>query len=63
MDRNSLLFHIKKGDYFGSLACIIYTLAENLEKENCNHKQINKILKQQIKDLMFLQKHYKITKN
>jgi hypothetical protein len=58
MSKKSLEFHIKSGDYFGTLATVL-SLTEETIVEDKKHKAIFKRL---IKDLMFLQKEYKIVK-
>jgi hypothetical protein len=55
----SLEFHIKSNDYFGTLATILSLTRQNLEKNE--HKKLNiKTLSKIEKDLLFLQKNYKI---
>ena len=58
MSKKSLEFHIKSGDYFASLATVL-GLTEETILEDKKHKTIFKRL---IKDLMYLQKEYKIIK-
>lgn len=58
MSKKSLEFHVKSGDYFGTLATVI-SLAEQTILKN---KEQKNILKKLIKDLMYLQKEYKIVK-
>lgn len=58
MSKGSLEFHIKSGDYFGTLATVL-SLAEETLSIDKEHKAIFKRL---IKDLMYLQKEYKIVK-
>lgn len=58
MTKKSLEFHIKSDDYFGSLATVISLVDETI-LENKKNKTIFKRL---IKDLMYLQKEYKIVK-
>jgi hypothetical protein len=53
----SLNFHIKSGDYFGTLATILNLLHQEEfvgDKDN--------ILKEKVKELVYLQKNYKIMK-
>lgn len=58
MSKKSLKFHIKSDDYFGTLATVL-SLAEETILKNKKHKTIFKRL---IKDLMYLQKEYKVVK-
>lgn len=55
---NNLKFHIKSGDYFGTLATILSLIAQKYENEKLNKK----IIKGVINDLMILQNNYKILK-
>lgn len=55
MSQKSVKFHIKSDDYFGTLATILSLIRQS----NDNHKNLN-ILKRLEKDLLFLQKKYKI---
>ncbi|MFA5644477.1 MAG: helix-turn-helix domain-containing protein [Patescibacteria group bacterium] len=60
-DITSLKFHIKSNDYFSTLATILFLIRQNLERNE--HKRLNtKILNKIEKDLLFLQKNYKINK-
>jgi hypothetical protein len=58
----NLIFHIKSDDYFGTLATILELIKQDIEnkKETPN---IDETLKNIVKDLMYLQKHYTIKKN
>ena len=64
MEKNriqNLKFHIKSKDYFGTLATILDLFRlDVLEKEFIFDK--DRILKQIVKDLKYLQDNYKITK-
>lgn len=64
MEKNkiqNLKFHIKNEDYFGTLATILDLFrSDALEKKFIFDK--NKVLKKIIKDLVYLQDNYKITK-
>jgi hypothetical protein len=59
MSQKSVKFHIKSDDYFGTLATVLSIIKQNPEHIKEHIKFINKIEK----DLMFLQKKYRITKN
>lgn len=58
MTKKSVEFHIKSDDYFGTLATVL-SLAEETMLEDKKHKTIFKRL---IRDLIYLQKEYKIVK-
>jgi hypothetical protein len=58
MSKKSVEFHIKSGDYFGTLATVLSLSEETILKDK-KHKTIFKRL---IKDLMYLQKEYIIIK-
>jgi hypothetical protein len=57
MKKNSLKFHIDSQDYFGTLATILNLLHQ---KEFVGDK--NKILKEKVEELVYIQKNYKIIK-
>ena len=52
--------HVAAGDYFGTLATILSLLSEN--QGNLAQNQANKILKDLVEDLVYLQRQYKITR-
>lgn len=58
MEQKSLEFHIKSGDYFGTLATILSLIRQTPECIKNHIKSFDKIEK----DLMFLQSNYKIVK-
>lgn len=59
-DRQSVDFHAKNNDYFGTLATIMELLNQDEIIEN--KKELKKILKNLKKDLMYLQKDFLIIK-
>ncbi len=62
-DFNGFKFHIKSDDYFGTLASILTIVNEKKDsRDKSDLKLINRILKNVIKDLIYLQKNYKIIK-
>ena len=58
MSKKSIQFHIKSNDYFGTLATVLSMIKQTPEHINKHVKSLNKLEK----DLMFLQKEYKIVK-
>lgn len=58
MSIKTVKFHIKSGDYFGTLATILSLIKQNPQYIFQNTKTLNLLEK----DLMFLQKEYKIIK-
>jgi len=58
MSQKSLKFHIKSDDYFGTVATALSLINQQPKKVKDNEKYLDEI----IKDLMFLQKEYKIVK-
>ncbi len=56
---SELDFHAQADDYFVTLATIINLLREQLLSNADRH---NKIMERTIKDLIYLQKHYRLTK-
>lgn len=58
MSKKSVKFHIKYEDYFGTLATVLSLIKQTPEHINDHIKSLNKIEK----DLMFLQREYKIVK-
>lgn len=61
MSVKSVKFHIENNDYFGTLASILSLINQTLDSKK--FKKINiKILSDLEKDLLYLQKKYKILK-
>lgn len=60
--RASLKFHVKTGDYFGTLATVLSFLKKNSPEKNGRRNEINseKILSNIIDELLLLQEGYKI---
>lgn len=58
-DRSGIKFHITSDDYFGTLATILDLMKQEKIKIDKKHSKLLEKLKD---DLLFLQKHYKITK-
>jgi len=58
MSRKSVKFHINSDDYFGTVATVLSLIKQTPEYINKHIKSLNKLEK----DLMFLQKEYKIIK-
>jgi len=65
-DQKSVKFHVKKEDYFGTIATILSLIEQDLElgkKENIKELEKIKIsLKNLEKDFIFLQNNYNIKK-
>jgi hypothetical protein len=63
-DEESVKFHVKKEDYFGTIATILSLIKQDLKNVQAkNNKEVDKIektLKNLEKDLVFLQKNYQI---
>jgi hypothetical protein len=59
MSEKSVNFHIKSGDYFGTLATVLSLIRQSL---GLKEKRNAKILENLEKDLLFLQKRYRIVK-
>jgi hypothetical protein len=71
MSKKSLQFHIKSDDYFGTLATIIDLQVQRLrpETEGVNIfeflkilEEANEVLEEKVKELMYLQKNYRLVK-
>ena len=58
MSKKSVKFHIKSGDYFGTLATVLSLISQTPEYLDKYTESLNRIEK----DLIFLQKEYKIIK-
>ncbi|MFA6417257.1 MAG: hypothetical protein WCW61_03645 [Patescibacteria group bacterium] len=58
MSNKSVKFHVESNDYFGTLATVLSMIKQTPEHINKHIKSLNKLEK----DLMFLQKEYKIVK-
>lgn len=62
-DEKSVKFHVQNDDYFGTIATIMSLIEQKIEKADPENKMsLKKSLKNMGKDLMFLQKNYKIIK-
>ncbi len=63
-DKESVKFHVKKEDYFGTIATILSLIEQELEtgkkKDNDELEKIKNSLKNLEKDFIFLQNNYKI---
>lgn len=59
-DKETVDFHVKKNDYFGTLATIVKLLQEDFAIQNPD--TLKKTLKQLEEDLFYLQKNFKIEK-
>lgn len=57
MSKESLNFHIKSGDYFGTLATILNFL---VQEEFSSDR--DKIIKEKVNELVYLQENYNIVK-
>lgn len=62
MSKQSVKFHIKSGDYFGTIATVLSLIRQSVSEKKII-KTNERILKRMEKDLMYLQKEYKIIKN
>ena len=60
MRKRNLEFHIKSDDYFGTLATVIDLVRQNLNP--FKQKQEKKTLEDKVKELICLQKNYRIVK-
>ena len=60
MNKKNLQFHIKSDDYFGTLATVIDLVKQNLNP--FKQKQEKKTLEDKVKELIYLQKNYRIVK-
>lgn len=61
MSQKSVKFHILSEDYFGTLATICSLINQNLRLNKVNKNECRLLLNLE-KDLLFLQKKYKIVK-
>jgi len=61
MSKKSLEFHIKSGDYFGTLATVIDLIKQQIFKDNSRDKN-KKIIENKIAELMYLQNNFDIVK-
>ncbi len=61
-DKESVKFHIKKEDYFGTIATILSLIEQDLEKNEYKQEldRVKKSLNELKKDFIFLQKNYNI---
>jgi len=59
-DEDSVRFHVKNDDYFGTIATVISLIRQKLKKEKRPNDLAAQALSNLEKDLMFLQKNYRI---
>ena len=60
MSKESVEFHVKNDDYFGTLATVISLIRQNLESNGLSKN--NKCLVDLEDNLVFMQSNYKIIK-
>jgi hypothetical protein len=61
-DETSVKFHVKSGDYFGTIATILSLIEQEIKTNDClNGVKIKKALKALESDLVYLQKNYQIS--
>lgn len=58
MNKEKVKFHVKNDDYFGTLATVLDLVRQNLNP--FNQKKEKSTLEGAVKDLMHLQKNYRI---
>jgi hypothetical protein len=61
MKKKQLKFHIKTGDYFGTLATVLDFMRQDIERSGYA-KQHSKLLKEKRGELIYFQKNYTIVK-
>lgn len=61
MSKKSLEFHIKSGDYFGTLATVIDLVKQQIFKDSSRDKN-KKIIENKVAELMYLQNNFDIIK-
>lgn len=59
-DEASVKFHIKSGDYFGTIATVLSLLKQQIKKDGVKNAALLNTFNNLEKDLMFLQKNYHI---
>jgi len=60
-DEDSVKFHVKSEDYFGTIATVLSLLKQQIKKDrHLNTAVLTKTLKNLESDLLFLQKNYRI---
>jgi len=59
--KKAIEFHISRQDYFGTLATLLFALQEAMGGTT-TYTEAKKVLRRTTKDLMYLQKHFKIEK-
>lgn len=59
-DEDSVKFHVRSDDYFGTIATVLSLLKQQIKKDGCRDAVLDKTLKNLEKDLLFLQKNYEI---
>jgi hypothetical protein len=62
MAKKNLHFHIRSGDYFGTLATVLDLLRQDLGRSG-HRKRNARVLKQITRELLYLQSAFKIVKS
>ena len=62
MSKKSVEFHVENNDYFGTLATVLSLIRQTINQKNSLENNRESLVELE-KDLMFLQKEYKIIKN
>jgi DNA-directed RNA polymerase subunit L len=61
-DQESVKFHVKNDDYFGTMATLLNLLKQEIYKNNKSEAKVKATFANMEKDFMWLQKNYKIIK-
>lgn len=60
-DEAGIKFHVKNGDYFGTMAAVLSLIKQQIKKgSDPETTTLNKVFKNLEKDLLFLQNNYQI---
>lgn len=61
-DEESVKFHVKNDDYFGTMATLLGLIKQEISKDKDSSKKIKTTFDNIEKDFMWLQENYKIVK-
>jgi hypothetical protein len=61
MSKESLEFHIKSGDYFGTLATVLDLIKQQIFKNDSKNKN-KKVIEEKIEELIYMQSNYDVVK-
>ena len=60
MDRRSLRFHVRSDDLFGTVATVLDSMRQEVEKSGYRRARHSRLLRHLRDTLVYLQEHYRV---